>query len=145
MPPVWLKYIYSVLCALTSRPMPAAARSRLGFQLVECIRQNRYVIGVVGVGNCFLRGTFWFFFLSARNFDFIDRCSKHVVQTDDKEVWGKCVSLQYSSYNVEVVCVSIRRTHFHFGVFIENHYGCDGTDGWIPFLRALARRETKTA
>ena len=29
MSPVWLKYIYSVLCALTWRPMPAAARSRL--------------------------------------------------------------------------------------------------------------------
>ena len=29
MSPVWLKHIYSVLCALTWRPMPAAARSRL--------------------------------------------------------------------------------------------------------------------
>ena len=29
MSPVWLKHIYSVLCALTLRLMPAAARSRL--------------------------------------------------------------------------------------------------------------------
>ena len=26
---VWLKHIYSVLCALTWRPMPAAAHSKL--------------------------------------------------------------------------------------------------------------------
>ena len=29
MSPVWLKHMYSVSCALTWRPMPAAARSRL--------------------------------------------------------------------------------------------------------------------
>ena len=29
MSPVWLQHIYSVLCALTWRPMPAAARSKL--------------------------------------------------------------------------------------------------------------------
>ena len=29
MSPVWLKHIYSVLCALTWRPMPAESRSRL--------------------------------------------------------------------------------------------------------------------
>ena len=29
MSPVWLKHMYSVLCALTWRPMPAAARSKL--------------------------------------------------------------------------------------------------------------------
>ena len=29
MSPVWLKHIYSVLCALTWRPMPAAARTRV--------------------------------------------------------------------------------------------------------------------
>ena len=29
MSPLWLKYIYSVLCTLTWRPMPAATRSRL--------------------------------------------------------------------------------------------------------------------
>ena len=29
MSPIWLKHIYSVLCALTWRPMPASARSRL--------------------------------------------------------------------------------------------------------------------
>ena len=48
--------IYSVLCALTWRPMPAAARSKTMqycFGLVGCICQNRYVIGVVGVGNCY--------------------------------------------------------------------------------------------
>ena len=29
-------------------------------------------------------------------------------------------------HNVEVFCVSIRRTNFHFGISIENHYYCEG-------------------
>ena len=46
-------------------------------------------------------------------FDFINICSKHEVKADDKEVWGQGVSLQYPSYNVEVVCVSIRGTDLY--------------------------------
>ena len=34
-----------------------------------------------------------------------------------------CVSLQYTCYNVEVVCVSIRRTDFYFG-FSLSLSGC---------------------
>ena len=45
----------------------------------------------------------------------------------NKEVWDKCFFLQYPSYNVEVVCVSIRTMHFHLGVSVENHYGCNGS------------------
>ena len=52
-----------------------------GFGLVRCICQYRYVIGVVGVGNCccgvpsasFLRQ------FEAILFDFVNRCSKYVV------------------------------------------------------------------
>ena len=33
--------------------------------------------------------------------------------------------MRYTCYNVQVVCVSIRRTDFYFGVSIEHHYGCD--------------------
>ena len=45
----------------------------------------------------FLRGTFCFFSFPFETvlFDFINRCFKHVIETDDKEVWSKCVSLQY--------------------------------------------------
>ena len=51
------------------------------FGLVRCICQYRYVIGVVGVGNCccgissasFLRQ------FEAILFDFVNRCSKYVV------------------------------------------------------------------
>ena len=91
------------------------------FGLGGCIFQNRYIIGVVGVDNCFCGVPVASFLCQLETvfFDFIDRCSKHVVKTDDKEVWAQCVSLQYPSLNVEVVCVSIRRTHFHFGVSIE--------------------------
>ena len=62
--------------------MLAAARSKLcSSDLVGCICQYRYVIGVVGVGNCccgvpsasFLRQ------LDAILSDFVDRCSKYVV------------------------------------------------------------------
>ena len=64
--------------------MIAAARSKLCrkcFGLVRCICQYRYVIGVVGVGNCccgvssasFLRQ------FEAILFDFVNRCSKYVV------------------------------------------------------------------
>ena len=113
MSPVWLQHIYSVLCALTQRPMLAAARSKLCrsvFGLVRCICQYRYVIGVVGIGDCccgvssasFLRQ------FEAILFDFVNRCSKYVVQTNDKEVRGQRVPLQYSCCNVKVFCVSIR-------------------------------------
>ena len=109
----------------------ACGSSFQGFGLGECICQNCYVIGVFSVNNCFcgVPSASFLCQLETVLFDFIDRCSKHVVYTDDNEVWGKCVSLQYPSYNVEVVCVSIRRTHFHFGVSIENHYGCYGFFG----------------
>ena len=56
--PVWLKHIYSILCALTWRLMPAVARSRLCSRVsawAGAICQKRYIIGVVGIGNC-LRG-----------------------------------------------------------------------------------------
>ena len=48
MSPLWLKHMYSVLPALTWKPMPAAACSRQckGFGLGGCICQKRYVIGV---------------------------------------------------------------------------------------------------
>ena len=51
------------------------------------ICQNRYVIGVVGVGNCFCGLTSASFLCQLETvfFVFIDRCSKHVVETDDKE------------------------------------------------------------
>ena len=73
-----------------------------GFGKGGCICQNRYVISAVGVGNCFcwVPSAPFLCQLEAVFFDFIDRCSKHVFYTEDKEVWGKCVSLQCSSYNV---------------------------------------------
>ena len=99
-----------------------------GLGLSGWICQNRYVIGVVFLGNCFCGVPSACFLCRPETvfFDYIERYSKHVVWTYYKEVWGKCVSLQYSSYNVEVVCVSIWRMYFHFGVYIANHYGCDG-------------------
>ena len=55
MSPVWLKYIYSVLCVLTWRPILVAARSRLCSRVSAggdiCLK--RYIIGVVRLGNCF--------------------------------------------------------------------------------------------
>ena len=64
--------------------MPAAARSKLCsrvFGLVGCICQYRYVIGVVGVGNCFCRVSSVSFLrqLEAILSDFVNRCSKYVV------------------------------------------------------------------
>ena len=63
--------------------MPAEARSRL------CSRVSAWagafaritVIGVVGVGNCFcgVPSASFLCQLEAVFFDFIDRCSKHVV------------------------------------------------------------------
>ena len=40
--------------------------------------------------------------------------------------YGASVSLQYTWYNVEEVCVSTRRMDFYRGVSIENHYGSNG-------------------
>ena len=49
----WLKHMYSVLSALTWRPIPPAAFSRLCSwnSAWECICQKRYVISVVHVRN----------------------------------------------------------------------------------------------
>ena len=59
----------------------------LGFGLGGCIYQKRYVIGVVGVSNCFcgVLSASFLCQLESVLFDFINRCSKHVVETDDKE------------------------------------------------------------
>ena len=70
---------------MTWKPVPAMARSRL---CSGCICQKRYVIGVVGVGNCFC-GVPSASFLSQFEtdfFDFINRCSKHLVYTDDEDL-----------------------------------------------------------
>ena len=40
MSPIWLKHIYSVLCALTWKPMPAATRSRLYSRVMYCTCRN---------------------------------------------------------------------------------------------------------
>ena len=91
MSPARLKHIYSVLCALTWRPMPAVARPKLcssGSAWFRRICQYRYVIGVVGVGNCFCGVPSASFLCQLEDVfsDFIDRCSKHGVKADDKEV-----------------------------------------------------------
>ena len=54
------------------------------------ICQYRDVIGVVGVGNCFcgVSSSSFLCQLEAVLSDFINRCSKHVVLTDDKKVWS---------------------------------------------------------
>ena len=64
--------------------MLAAARSRLcsrSFGLGECIYKKRYVIAVVGVGNCLYGVPFVSFLCQLETvlFDFIYRFSKHVV------------------------------------------------------------------
>ena len=57
-----------------------------GFGLGGCICQKRYTIGEVGVGNWFyvVLSASFFCKLETIFFDFIDRCSKYVVWTDDK-------------------------------------------------------------
>ena len=77
-----LRYIYFVLCALICRPMSAVARSRL----CSCVSALTGAFARSTISSAyryrllFLRGIFWFFLLLALNrFDFIDRCSKHVV------------------------------------------------------------------
>ena len=74
MSPVWVKHIYSVLCALTWRPMLAATRSKLCSSVsawLDFIYQYRYVIGVVGVGNCFCGVHLLLFFVSSKPFSLI--------------------------------------------------------------------------
>ena len=39
---------------------------------------------------------------------------------------GQYVPLQYTCFNVQVICVSIWWADFYFRVFIQPHYGCDG-------------------
>ena len=58
------------------------------FRLVWVYLPYRYVIGVVGVGNCFCRVPSASFLCQLEDIfsDFINRCSKHVILTDDKEV-----------------------------------------------------------
>ena len=56
MSPVRLKHMYSVLCALTWRPMPEVTCSKLCNSVSAwfgVFARIAYVIGVVGVGNCF--------------------------------------------------------------------------------------------
>ena len=83
MSPVWLKHIYSILCALTWKPMPAAARSKLCSRVSAWVSAfaSIAVIGVVGVGNCLcgVPSASFLCQLEAVFFDFINRCSKHVV------------------------------------------------------------------
>ena len=65
--------------------MSAAACSRLCSSVSAWLgvfaRQNHYVIGVVGVGNCFcgVPSASFLCQLEAVFFDFINQCSKHVV------------------------------------------------------------------
>ena len=83
-----------------------------------CHRRSRY-------RWLFLRGTFCFFSLSDRSrFFFIS--SIDVLSTYSRQMIKRYVPLQYSCYKVEVFCVCIRWTYFHFGVSIENRYCCDG-------------------
>ena len=119
------KHVKTILCRYL---LSLASITNIFYFYLFCAFTRITVIGVVGVGNCFcgVPPASFLCQLETVFFDFINRCSKHVVLTDDKEVWGKCVSLQYSSYNVELVCVSIWRIYFHFGVSIGNNYGCDG-------------------
>ena len=74
---VWLNHTYFVLCVLIWRPMLAAARSRLCSRISAwscCIFQERYIIDVVIVGNCFLGYLLFLSFVSFETvfFDFIE-------------------------------------------------------------------------
>ena len=120
MSPHWWKHMYSVLSALTWRPMSPAARSRLYSRDSHwaCISQKRYVISVNLVRNCFcgISSDSFLYQIETVVFLFINRRFNYVVQRDYQQVWGKLVSLQHSCCNVEVVCVSIRWADFYFRV-----------------------------
>ena len=120
--------------------MPASARSKLCSSvsawsgvfasIAMSSAQSVSVIVFCGVPSAsFLRQ------LEAILSDFVNRCSKYVVQTDDKEVRVQRVPLQYSCYNVEVFCVSIWCSYFYFGVSMENRYCCYG------FFRYAVRQQ----
>ena len=44
------------------------------------------------------------------------------------KMYGANVSLQYTCYNVEVVCVTIRGTDFYFRVFMNGVKGLSKVD-----------------
>ena len=79
MSPVWLKHVYSVLCALTWSPMPAAARSKLCSSVSAWLDAfvRIAVTGVVSVGNyfCGVPSASFLCQLEAVLFYFINRCS----------------------------------------------------------------------
>ena len=84
MSPVWfIAHIFRFVCINIEAYACCCSFQTMqkSFGLVRCICQYRYVIGVVGVGNCccgvssasFLRQ------FEAILFDFVNRCSKYVV------------------------------------------------------------------
>ena len=118
MSPLWLKHMHSVLFALTWWPMPAAARSTLCSKVsawadlfARCDMSSVLSASVIVCAGYLLL----LFFASLKPLSFIK--STNVISRY-KQVWGKCVSLQHTCYNVDVVCVSIRWAYFYFRGFV---------------------------
>ena len=104
------------------------------FGLVRCICQYRYVIGVVGVGNCccgvssasFLRQ------FEAILFDFVNRCSKYVgssVESTEKDIETRLTKAWTAINRLSIIWKSdltdkMKRSFFQAAVTSILLYGC---------------------